>query len=174
MASFLIGCSLTLSSLATGLWRALFSGFNACGTIDEAAVRNCIIELGARRSFAAKGAHLVLYQLNVNIKIQILHLPMALYEISSKCEMHLLEVKKISHKLIEGMPLYKLPACMTVGGHAYGTGASEGIDSLNDDSPELLWQWELRSIKSAPKHLQPVATQRKKLLRGVRCPAAIF
>lgn len=50
VASYLVGCSLPLSEVTAKLWE-LGKG---SPDLTEAAVRNMVIDLAARRSFAAK------------------------------------------------------------------------------------------------------------------------
>lgn len=50
VASYLVGCSLPLSEVTAELWEL----GNGSPDLTEAAVRNMIIDLAARRSFGAK------------------------------------------------------------------------------------------------------------------------
>ena len=51
---------------------------------------------------------------------------------------------------------------------ARAAGASDQVDALEDTTDSLLWQWELRDMRSLPKQLRGAAIQHKKFLHAVR------
>jgi hypothetical protein len=59
-----------------------------------------------------------------------------------------------------------------VGAVVLGAAAgSDKADSLEDESAELLWQWELRDVKALPKADRGAAAAHKKLMHKARAAA---
>ena len=168
VAQHLLGCSQSLHAVTEHVI-SIYSENGQDDNLTKTAVRNIIIDLAARKSFAAKDGESLMTTATVSAH----HSFDSHSKDAAPCSLFFASAEK--QQQLESAEVTRGRILCFVSRHpetAYDNTvlcavAKASMDALDDNTLDCMWQWELRDLKAIPKALKPAAKDHKKLMHKV-------